>query len=131
MKVFVGAANSLQIQEASEWLPKPEYKTPLSELQDWALGKEAVWGKCYIFVEVSLPEGPRNEGKRGQIDLLLLFDDRGAHCEIKSSKSIGGVAIQSLDKNVEQINGQRKRLGGLIQGGLRQDCSQAVPSYLW
>ncbi len=83
MKVFVGAANSLQIQEASEWLPKPEYKTPLSELQDWALGKEAVWGKCYIFVEVSLPEGPRNEGKRGQIDLLLLFDDRGAHCEMK------------------------------------------------
>lgn len=123
MRILIGATNTGHIDDAAQWLPKPVFKTMFSDLEAWASDKEALWGNCYIFIEVSLPEGSRFGGKRGQIDMLILFADRAAHCEIKSSRQISGIAIKNLASSVTQIEGQRKRLKELFRaGGFSSAC---------
>lgn len=114
MKVFLGANTVKQPIEARNWVTELGYHSVFSDLEKWALSKEAEWGDCFIFIEVSLPQAAGYHGKHNQIDILITFRERIAICELKQYHSLYGI---NLKDRYEQIDGQNRWLKALIIEG--------------
>ena len=123
MRIFIGANNTDQPTHASKFVANNRNRALFLDLERWARAKESDRGECYVFVEISLPEGNKHLGSRNQIDMLVSFPDRAAACEVKSSESERVLAVE-LGKCVTQINGQKRWMDGILtEGGFEPGCT--------
>lgn len=117
MKIHIGASKTRNLQEAKSWLVSNEnFRALIPEIESWAISKERNWGECYVFIEVSIPQGLRFPGvTNNQIDLLIVFSDNAALCELKGNDIEGKIilneCIQQLNSQVTWLEGfQEKRI---------------------
>lgn len=103
MQVVVGASSPMPSLAAKDWVAALGATHVLRDLETWIQEKEATWGECCVFIEVSFPEGKPTDRMNNQIDLLLCFPDRVAILELKQHDKY---AKLSLGEIVFQVNGQ-------------------------
>ena len=115
MQILVGTSNDSQKLDAKQWLCHICRQAFLNELEIWITNRESTWGSCRAFAEIVLLPGRRRSPRpHNQIDLLICFEDRVAHCELKGFSS-----YQDLDlgRVRSQVNGERDWLKSVLSDG--------------
>ncbi|HEX8286718.1 MAG TPA: hypothetical protein VF556_01905 [Pyrinomonadaceae bacterium] len=115
MKIYISASKNRNLHEAKGWLIDNENgKAMFPEIEAWAIRNEPYWGECYIFIEVSIPQGLNFTSPHNQIDLLIAFSHKIALCELKGYRTENRLDLKTLNNCVEQIEAQDKWITDLL-----------------